>query len=80
MENQEMDQHLGLEQLATLVFQLARDVKHLLDQQPSFGSGQLGGEIQLPTARQRADEIQTTLAATQQSFGVAIQTRGGETK
>lgn len=75
MASQETDQQLKLEQLGKLVFEMARDLKYLLDNRAS----QFARESQLPTDTQRADEIQTTLAETQKLFGVALQTRDGET-
>jgi hypothetical protein len=80
MANQEQDQETRLQQLATLVFEMTRDVKHLLDHHPELGPSQMGGQTALPTARQRADELHTTLIETQKLFGVDhLQSRDGET-
>jgi len=69
MAIQEQDQETRLEQLATLVFGLARDVRYLLDHHYEAGPGQMGGKIYHPTAAERATELQTTLTATLKLFG-----------
>ena len=64
-------------QLAKLVFEMARDVVYLLDHQPELGPGQMGGEMDHPTAAERAGEIRITLRETRKLFEAAPQSQAG---
>lgn len=79
MATQDQDYEPMLRQLATLVFEMTRDMKYLLDHHHEIGPGQMGGEIHHPTAPERANELHTTLNATQRFFGVTPSPRTGET-
>lgn len=81
MEDQYRDLEPKVRQLAQLVFELTRGLKYLLDRHHEVSrSGPMGGEIQHPTAAERADELHVTLIATQRLFGVAVlQSRNRET-
>ena len=79
MANQEQDQAIRLEQLATFVFEMARDMKYLLNRQQliEVNPGQMGGRTTHPTAAERANEIQTTLAGLVQLFGKNLEDYSG---
>jgi len=73
MAIQDQDSSAKLEQLATLVFEMARDVKHILTNHPEPGPGQMGGQTYHPSFVERAAELQTTLGATVELFGKNLQ-------
>jgi hypothetical protein len=74
-----MNQDEGIEKLKKLILETARDVAYLLDRCPDLSTGQMGGDIQRPTARQRANELRTTLIDTRQYFGLNPDPESGET-
>jgi hypothetical protein len=73
MAIQDQDSNAKLEQLATLVFEMARDVKYLLRNHPERSPGQMGGQTYHPNAVERAAELQTTLGVTVKLFGKNLQ-------
>jgi hypothetical protein len=80
MAIQDQGQETKLEQLATLVFGLTRDVRYLLDHHYEPGPGQMGGETHHPTAAERASELQITLGDTVKLFGKNLQDYLEQTK
>jgi hypothetical protein len=73
MANQDQDRDAKLEQLATMVFGLTRDVRYLLNRYHEPAPGQMGGQTIHPTAAERAAELQTTLVDTVELFGKNLQ-------
>jgi hypothetical protein len=73
------NQNEDIEKLKKLILETARDVAYLLDRCPDLNPGQMGGEVQHPTATERATELRTTLHDTRQYFGLNPDPDSGET-